>query len=109
MPTRKKSHKSYQFTFTPAQAKEHAKKAKFLSIQNLDRKKVKKMHTAVRLNQNLREWSTDSQLVVLNLPKPPSSRLGLHNYMEYMEVLTEGLPRVLLVRGSGREVVTMYS
>uniref|UniRef100_A0A803W5F4 Amino acid permease/ SLC12A domain-containing protein n=1 Tax=Ficedula albicollis TaxID=59894 RepID=A0A803W5F4_FICAL len=30
-------------------------------------------------------------------------------YMEFLEVLTEGLDRVLLVRGSGREVITIYS
>lgn len=29
--------------------------------------------------------------------------------MEFLEVLTEGLERVLIVRGSGREVITMYS
>lgn len=29
--------------------------------------------------------------------------------MEFLEVLTEGLNRVLLVRGGGREVITIYS
>ena len=29
--------------------------------------------------------------------------------MEYLEALTEGLNRVLMVRGSGKEVVTIYS
>ena len=29
--------------------------------------------------------------------------------MEYLEVLTEGLERVLMVRGGGREVITIYS
>jgi len=29
--------------------------------------------------------------------------------MEFLEVLTEGLERVLMVRGSGREVITIYS
>lgn len=29
--------------------------------------------------------------------------------MEFLDVLTEGLDRVLLVRGGGREVVTIYS
>lgn len=29
--------------------------------------------------------------------------------MEFLEVLTEGLERVLLVRGGGREVITIYS
>lgn len=29
--------------------------------------------------------------------------------MEFLEVLTDGLNRVLLVRGGGREVITIYS
>lgn len=66
------------------------------------------MHTAVRLNQKLRENSEKSELVILNLPRPPRGRAGLHNYMEYLETLTEGLPRLLLVRGTGKEVITMY-
>ena len=29
--------------------------------------------------------------------------------MEFLEVLTEGLDRVMMVRGGGREVITIYS
>ena len=29
--------------------------------------------------------------------------------MEFLDVLTEGLERVLMVRGGGREVITIYS
>jgi len=29
--------------------------------------------------------------------------------MEFLEVLTEGMERVLMVRGGGSEVITMYS
>ena len=29
--------------------------------------------------------------------------------MDYLDALSEGLQRVLLVRGSGQEVVTIYS
>lgn len=29
--------------------------------------------------------------------------------MEFLEVLTEGLEKVLMVKGSGREVITIYS
>ena len=29
--------------------------------------------------------------------------------MEYLEVLTEGIERVIMVRGGGREVITIYS
>ena len=32
-----------------------------------------------------------------------------HADMEFLEVLTEGLERVLMVRGGGREVITIYS
>lgn len=32
-----------------------------------------------------------------------------HHYMEFLEALTEGLERVLMVRGGGREVITIYS
>ena len=29
--------------------------------------------------------------------------------MDFLEVLTEGLDRVMMVRGGGREVITIYS
>ena len=34
---------------------------------------------------------------------------GLYIDMEFLDVLTEGLERVLMVRGGGREVITIYS
>ncbi|KRX23471.1 Solute carrier family 12 member 6 [Trichinella nelsoni] len=73
------------------------------------RQMVRKMNTALLLNNVIRERSSTSRLVVLSLPKPPQSKSEFKNYMEYMEALTDGLPRVLLVRGSGKEVVTIYS
>lgn len=35
--------------------------------------------------------------------------LTISEDMEFLEVLTEGLERVLLVRGGGSEVITIYS
>lgn len=38
--------------------------------------------------------------------------MSLTNYfidMEFLEVMTEGLDKVLMVRGGGREVITIYS
>ncbi|XP_021568559.1 solute carrier family 12 member 7 [Carlito syrichta] len=76
---------------------------------NLDQSNVRRMHTAVRLNGVVRDKSQDAQLVLLNMPGPPRNHQGDENYMEFLEVLTEGLNRVLLVRGGGREVITIYS
>uniref|UniRef100_A0A8C1PB86 Solute carrier family 12 member 5a n=1 Tax=Cyprinus carpio TaxID=7962 RepID=A0A8C1PB86_CYPCA len=70
---------------------------------------LRRMHTALRLNEVIIKKSQEARLVLLNMPGPPKNRSGDENYMEFMEVLTEGLNRVLLVRGGGREVITIYS
>lgn len=72
---------------------------------------VRRMHTAVKLNEAIVAKSHDAKLVILNLPGPPKV-VGKDkdcSYMEFLEVLTEGLERVLMVRGGGREVITIYS
>ncbi|XP_026992859.1 solute carrier family 12 member 4 isoform X2 [Tachysurus fulvidraco] len=74
-----------------------------------DQSNVRRMHTAVKLNEVIVNKSHDARLVLLNMPGPPRNPDGDENYMEFLEVLTEGLERVLLVRGGGREVITIYS
>ena len=91
---------------------------------------VRRMNTSVKLNELIVTKSHDSSLVIINLPGPPNNpneeenckSLGismlyvvtimLHPFptdMEFLDVLTEGLERVLMVRGGGREVITIYS
>uniref|UniRef100_A0A4W3K0E6 Solute carrier family 12 member 7 n=1 Tax=Callorhinchus milii TaxID=7868 RepID=A0A4W3K0E6_CALMI len=70
---------------------------------------VRRMHTAVKLNEVVVNKSQDARLVLLNMPGPPRNKQGDENYMEFLEVLTEGLDRVLLIRGCGSEVITIYS
>ncbi|KAK7159111.1 hypothetical protein R3I94_005446 [Phoxinus phoxinus] len=77
--------------------------------ENLDQTNVRRMHTAVKLNEVVVNKSQGAQLVLLNMPGPPKNQGGDENYMEFLEVLTDGLERVLLVRGGGREVITIYS
>ena len=57
------------------------------------------------------EKSKNASLVLLNIPAPPKTPTAINDfsYMEYVNVLTEGLNRTLLVRGSGREVITIFS
>ncbi|XP_058499526.1 solute carrier family 12 member 5b isoform X1 [Solea solea] len=77
--------------------------------EHLNQSDLRRMHTAVRLNEVIMKKSKEAKLVLLNMPGPPKNRVGNENYMEFLEVLTEGLNRVLLVRGGGREVITIYS
>ncbi|XP_076018325.1 solute carrier family 12 member 7-like isoform X2 [Genypterus blacodes] len=77
--------------------------------ESLSQSNVRRMHTAVKLNEVVVNKSQDSQLVLLNMPGPPKNKQGDEHYMEFLEVLMEGLDRVLLVRGGGREVITIYS
>ncbi|KAM7159586.1 solute carrier family 12 member 6 isoform 3-T3 [Molossus nigricans] len=74
-----------------------------------DQSNVRRMHTAVKLNEVVVNKSHEAKLVLLNMPGPPRNPEGDENYMEFLEVLTEGLERVLLVRGGGSEVITIYS
>jgi len=57
------------------------------------------------LNRIIREKSSDAQLVIVNLPDPDS--LVMANpaaYARYVEHIVRGLPRVVYVHGTGREV-----
>lgn len=63
---------------------------KFLNLNNYmidmlyrNRKNVRRMHTAVRLNEVIIEKSHDSQLVILNLPAPPKTEAGELNCILY--------------------------
>ncbi|KAK3531811.1 hypothetical protein QTP70_029726 [Hemibagrus guttatus] len=77
--------------------------------EHLNQSNVRRMHTAVKLNEAVVNKSQDAHLVLLNMPGPPKNKGGDENYMEFLEVLMEGLERVLLVRGGGREVITIFS
>ena len=56
--------------------------------------------------------------ISLNITLPPPQTYFVNIFksysanssdMEFLELLTEGLERVLMVRGGGREVITIYS
>uniref|UniRef100_A0A8C9Y9M4 Solute carrier family 12 member 7 n=1 Tax=Sander lucioperca TaxID=283035 RepID=A0A8C9Y9M4_SANLU len=78
-------------------------------VKTRNQSNVRRMHTAVKMNEVVVNKSQGAHLVLLNMPGPPRNRGGDENYMEFLEVLLEGLNRVLLVRGGGREVITIYS
>ncbi|KAA3677441.1 solute carrier family 12 (potassium/chloride transporter), member 4/5/6, partial [Paragonimus westermani] len=72
-------------------------------------KTKRKIHSAARLNELIRTHSSDADLVIVNMPNPSRNPTSDYYYMDYVEALAEGLPCVLLVRGTGREVITAFS
>jgi len=64
-----------------------------------------RMRAATTFNNALKMNSSSSKLVVLNLPLMRSFN-NPEEYMNYTEKLCDGIENVLLVRGSGAEVIT---
>ena len=65
------------------------------------------MRTSMTLNKCLLKNSKDSALIFCSLPTPAKSQSSA-DYLEYLDTLCDGLPRIALVKGSGMEVVTAY-
>ena len=63
--------------------------------------------TARNINARMRSISEGASLVLVNLPL--SRSMVAAEFVQYTEVLVEGLDRVVMIRGSGREVVTKYA
>jgi hypothetical protein len=79
------------------------------TTSNID-KSAEMMNTAVKLNTLIKKNSgeeSECRLVVCNLPGPSEEENSLA-YVEYLTTLTEGLPRVMLLKGTGSEVITNY-
>lgn len=70
---------------------------------------IRHINTAVRMNSVMKSRSTNSQLVIVNLPSVPSSEKGQERYMTFLEILASGLERLILVRGTGGEVITVFN
>lgn len=73
-----------------------------------DGTKVNKfLYTTLKLNAIIMRYSRMAAVVLVSLPPPPNQ--PAHCYMEYMDCLVAGIPRLLMVRGYRREVVTIFS
>uniref|UniRef100_F1KXG4 Sodium/chloride cotransporter 3 n=1 Tax=Ascaris suum TaxID=6253 RepID=F1KXG4_ASCSU len=61
--------------------------------------RAEQLHRAQHLNKVVLERSRESFVVLLNIPEPPAQLERFWVYLTYLDKLTEGLNRVLLVRG----------
>ena len=62
----------------------------------------------ITLNCAIRKQSKNADLVLCTLPPPPGRGHPAHLYMHYLDLLLEGVPRSMLVRGYRRNVMTIY-
>jgi len=68
-------------------------------------------HQYRELNKHIRylqKTSKRSSLVILNLPDPNEEESAV-DYMQFIQILTEGCPRVMLVHGTGHEVISGFN
>ena len=63
----------------------------------------------IRVGELIRERSKKAKLVVISLPVPIAEVTTPLMYMSWLEVLSQDLPPVLLVRGNQTSVLTFYS
>ena len=63
----------------------------------------------LRTAELLREKSISSELIVMTLPLPRREGIPPALYMAWLEIMTKGLPPVLMTRGNQTSVLTYYS
>ncbi|KAA8519391.1 hypothetical protein F0562_013647 [Nyssa sinensis] len=66
------------------------------------------LYTTLKLNSTILRYSRMAAVVLVSLPPPPVSHPA-YFYMEYMDLLVENVPRLLMVRGYRRDVVTLFT
>ncbi|KAK3600460.1 hypothetical protein CHS0354_013016 [Potamilus streckersoni] len=63
----------------------------------------------LRLREELKRYSTAASLIVMSLPTPRKVQCPAGLYMGWLEILTRGMPPILLLRGNQQSVLTYYS
>ncbi|KAK4270814.1 hypothetical protein QN277_019583 [Acacia crassicarpa] len=66
------------------------------------------LYTTLKLNSIMLKYSRMAAVVLVSLPPPPLNHPA-YLYMEYMDLLLEKVPRILIVRGYHRDVVTLFT
>ncbi|ERM99162.1 hypothetical protein AMTRI_Chr02g212270 [Amborella trichopoda] len=66
------------------------------------------LYTTLKLNSVILRYSRMASVVLISLPPPPLNHPS-YFYMEYMDLLVENVPRLLMVRGYRRDVVTLFT
>lgn len=88
-----------------AQIKEEEKQ-QFMVVNEQQVEKF--LYTTLKLNSTIMKYSRMAAVVLVSLPPPPVNHPS-YFYMEYMDLLVENIPRLLIVRGYRKDVVTLFT
>ena len=76
---------------------------------DVDEQQVEKfLYTTLKLNSTILRYSRMSAVVLVSLPPPPPHHPA-YFFMEYLDMLVEKVPRLLIVRGYRKRVVTLFT
>ncbi|XP_024376501.1 cation-chloride cotransporter 1 [Physcomitrium patens] len=79
------------------------------AIDTIDEQQVNKfLYTCLKLNSIIMRYSVSAAVVLVSLPPPPPYHPP-YCYMEYIDLLVASIPRLLMVRGYSRDVVTIFT
>nr|XP_024365910.1 cation-chloride cotransporter 1-like isoform X2 [Physcomitrium patens] len=79
------------------------------AVPAVDEQQVNKfLYTCLKLNSIIMRYSGPAAVVLVSLPPPPQHHPA-YCYMEYIDLLVANIPRMLMVRGYSRDVVTIFT
>lgn len=91
------------FEFDETKSETEGEETSNSTSMSTDVEENKNIENAIEFNKILKKYSSDSNLVVTNMPKLSPG------FFNYVDALCDGLDNVLLVKGSGKEVITTYA
>jgi len=68
-----------------------------------------KTNRHLRLTEMLRQYSKESEMVVMTLPLPRRDHTSPALYTAWLDIMTKDMPPTLLIRGNQQSVLTFYS
>lgn len=68
-----------------------------------------KTNRHLRLTEMLRQYSKESEMIVMTLPLPRRGHTSPALYTAWLDIMTKDMPPTLLIRGNQQSVLTFYS
>eukprot|EP00249_Psilotum_nudum_P010981 c22889_g1_i1 orf=423-3326(-) len=92
-----------------AELKRSERREQVRDVVVLNEQQVDKfLYTTFKLNSIILKYSRMAAVVLVSLPPPPPNSPA-YVFMEYLDLLVDSIPRLLIVRGYRKDVVTIFT